>query len=104
MDSPTTIVIIIALFAVISIAAFAIFRRRTRLSIKAPLGIGLELEASNEPTPPAPGVIVRDATSREGGLVAEDSTGRGALAERVETKDDILVSSGPPPGESDPKV
>jgi hypothetical protein len=102
MDSSTAVVIIVALFAVIAIAAFAVFRRRGKVSIKAPFGTGLELEASNEPTPSPPGVRVKDAKSRAGGLVAEDSTGRGAEVEGVEVQDDILVSSSPPQT-SDPK-
>jgi len=101
MDSSA--IIIIALFAIVIVAAFLVFRQRGRVNIRGPFDTGLELDASNEPTPPSPGVRVRDATSEGGGLLAEDGTGRGADVEKVKVKDDILVSSSPPPS-ADPKA
>jgi hypothetical protein len=50
-----------------------------------------------------PGVRIRDAKSRGGGLVAEDRTGRGADVQQVETQGDIRVSSTPAEAGSDPK-
>jgi hypothetical protein len=87
---------VIALFAVIIVAAFLVFRSRGKVSIKGPFGTGLDLDASNEPKPATPGVTVKDAKSRQGGLLAEDRTGRGADVEGVEVHDDILVTSTPP--------
>lgn len=104
MDSTVAVVIIIGFFSIIAVAAFLIFRRRSHIDIKGPFGTGMELDASNEPDVPGPGVRVKDAKSREGGLVAEDSTGDGAEVEQVDTKDDILVSSKPPKEDTDPKA
>jgi LPXTG-motif cell wall-anchored protein len=103
MDS-TVVIVVIGLFALIVIAAFLVFRRRGKVKIKGPFGMGLDVDVSNEPEPAPPAVEVSDARSREGGLLAEDRTGRGATVERVDTKDDILVSSESSEGESGPKA
>jgi hypothetical protein len=97
----TTVAVVIALFALIVVAAFLVFRQRSKVGIKGPLGTGLELDASNQP---APGVEVEDAKSRAGGLVADDQTGRGAKVKGVEVQDDILVSSTPPHEQAGPKA
>jgi hypothetical protein len=99
----TTIAVIIAIFALVAVAAFLVFRQRAKVRIKGPLGTGLEVDASNQPAPPTPGVRVEDAKSRKGGLVADDQTGRGADVRKVEVEDDILVSSTPPGERPGPK-
>ncbi len=99
----TTIAIIIAIFALVAVAAFLVFRQRAQVRIKGPLGTGLEVDASDQPPPPTPGVRVEDAKSRKGGLVADDQTGRGADVRQVEVEDDILVSSTPPAETPSPK-
>ena len=99
----TSIVIIIAIFALVIVAAFIVFRQRAKVKIKGPLGTGLDLDASNQPEPPTPAVRVKDAKSEAGGLLADDQTGRGADVESVEVHDDILVSSTPPQEDPDPK-
>jgi len=101
MDNTT--VLIIAIFALIIIAAFFVFRQRARVGIKGPFGTGLKLDASNDPLPPTPGVKVETARSRGGGLMADDQTGRGAEVKDVEVQDDILVTSAPPRKDTDPK-
>ncbi|MEW5989588.1 MAG: hypothetical protein AB1791_23410 [Chloroflexota bacterium] len=98
-----TAVIIVVIFAVIVVAAFAVYRRRSEVKIRGPLGTGLELKASNKGKESQPGVKVEDATSRRGGLLAEDKTGRGVDAKRIDTADDILLSSSPPSAD-DPKA
>ena len=97
----TTAAVIIALFALIIVAAFLVFRQRSRVEIKGPLDTGLKLDASNQP---APAVEVKGAKSAGGGLVADDRTGRGAKVEDVEVQDDILVSSAPPSEPPAPKA
>jgi hypothetical protein len=96
------IVIIIALFAVIVVAAFLVYRSRARVHITGPAGTSLDINATNDPVPPTPAVVVKDAKSSAGGLVAEDNTGRGVNVEKVEVKDDILATSTPP--KQDPKA
>jgi hypothetical protein len=101
--SPEAIIVIIALFAVVAVAAFFVFRHRAKVDIKGPLGTGLHINASNDPPPIDPAVVVEDAASRRGGLKADDETGRGAQVRRVEVDKDIEVSSRPSGG-TDPKA
>jgi hypothetical protein len=98
-----TIAVVIAIFALVVVAAFLVFRQKAQVRIKGPLGTGLEVDASNQPAPPPPGVSVEDAKSRKGSLVADDQTGRGAHVRQVEVEDDILVSSTPPAEPPSPK-
>ena len=97
----TTLAVVIAIFALVVVAAFIVYRQQSRVNIKGPLGTGLELDASNQP---APAVQVEDAKSRKGGLVADDQTGRGAAVRRVEVEGDILASSTPPEEPPAPKA
>lgn len=101
MDT-NVIAIVIAIFALIVVAAFLVFRQRGRVEIKGPLDIGLKLDASNEPPPLTPGVEMEGVKSRGGGLLAEDKTGRGLKAKDVDVKGDILVSSEPPGPKAQP--
>ena len=111
MDTTTAIVIIVAIFALIAIAYLLIFRRQGKMNIDTPLG-KLNIEGSNEDSrPPAqttdeqqPGVSVKGVTSRSGGLLAEDRTGRGAVAEDVDVETDVLISSENPGEKPDPKA
>ena len=96
----TTTIVIIAILACIVVAAFLVYRSRARVSLKGPLGTGLEIDASNQPaatpTPPQVGVHVEDAKSTGGGILAQDQTGKGTLVRRVEVQDDIIATSAPP--------
>ena len=98
MDATTGTIIIIALFAVIVVAAFLVFRQRGKVSIKGPLGTGLELDASNQPPATPPAVQVKNVKAKKGGLLAEDGTGRGVLVDGAEVQDDILAISLPDHG------
>lgn len=51
MDSNSTAIIVVAVFALVTIAAFLVFRRRGSVEIKGPLDMGLKLDVSNEPGP-----------------------------------------------------
>jgi hypothetical protein len=94
MDNSTMIVVIV-LFASVVIVGLLIFRR-VRAKIKGPAGTGLEIDASNEPASPSPGVRVREAKSRSGGLAARDETGRGVKVSKVEVERGITATSTPP--------
>ena len=89
-------------FIIVAVAFLLITRRRggkqkTNIKLKAP---GVSLDASTEASPDA-GVVVEDATSKTGGLTAEDKSGRGIRATRIETQQDIvLVNSAPPVAEA----
>ena len=90
------LLLVVVLLALVAIFAFTVFRKRAKVSMKGPAGTGLDIDASNESAAAAPGVSVKDAKSRSGGLVAEDATGRGAEVEKVRVEGDIKVTSAPP--------
>jgi len=98
MDTTTSVVV--AILACIVVAAFLVYRSKARVSLKGPGGVGLEIDASNQPqtgaAAPTPGVQIEDAKTTGGGILAEDQTGKGAAIRHVEAKGDILASSTPP--------
>jgi hypothetical protein len=104
MDTNLTVAIVIIIFALIVVAAFMVFRQRAKVEIKGPGDTGLKLDASNAPPPLIPGVTIEGAKSRQGGLVADDQTGRGVNLKDIDTQDDILATSAPPKPDGDPKV
>ena len=90
----TTIIIVVAIFALIVIGAFVVYPK-VKVRIKAG-GMGLDIDGSNNQPPARPGVHIADAVSREGGLIATDKTGSGVNVERVNTRDTIHASSEEP--------
>jgi len=98
MDTSTAVVLVIALFAIIVVAAFIVFRRQSKVRIRGPWGTGLEVDGTNEPQPEphTPGAQAEGIASRSGGLLVDDRTGQGAVARDVDVEDDVIVSSSPP--------
>ena len=103
MDTSTAVVLVVALFAVVIIAAIAVYRRRIRAGIKTPFG-QLNLEGSNEPPASRPGASIKDVESRRGGVLADDHTGRGAEVSTAKAEKDIVARSAPPSEETGPKA
>ena len=103
MDKTTVALIGLGIVALAFIAFFVVFRSKGKGKIKGPFGIGLDVEGSNQAAPD-PAVTVKDATSRKGGLSADDATGRGANVERVDVESDIRVSSSAPWDKKPPKA
>ena len=113
LDGTTALVIIVVIFAIVTLASMARYRRRGEAQIEVG-GAKVTVKGENEPTPnktaaspqvaaPAPssvpdrpGVNISDAKSG-GGILAEDKIGKGVNIERVETQKDILASSENPP-------
>ena len=96
-------VIVAAIFAVVIVIALLLFRRRVKATLSGPFKSKLAIDASN-PDPQTPGAVVEDATSRRGSIKAEDHTGKGAVARRVEAEGDISATSSPPEGHPGPKA
>jgi hypothetical protein len=88
-----TIVLVIAIFALIVVATFLVFRKRGKVKINAPLGLGLEVDASNQTTEKKPAIQISDAESTGGGILAEDNQGNGVEINRVKVADDIIATS-----------
>ncbi len=93
MTTTIAAVLIVIVFALIVIATFIVHRQRNKIKIKGPLGTGLELDSSNDPTPSQAAIKAEGIKSREGGLMADDQTGRGIDVKQVDVKDDVLLGS-----------
>lgn len=92
MDS-NSIVIIIALFAIMVVASFLVFRKSIKAKINVPLGMKLDLDASNQAAETKPAIEISDAESSKGGILAEDNQGGGVEIKRVKVADDIIATS-----------
>lgn len=89
----STVIFIIALFAVVIIAAFLVFRKRGKVKIEAPLGMKLEIDAENQSQEKAAAIKISDAESAGGGILAEDRQGGGIEINKVKVADDIIATS-----------
>jgi hypothetical protein len=104
MDTNTMIVLVIAIFAVLVLAAFFIYRQRAKVNINGPHGIGLGLDASNDQTTTSTGAIIEDAKTTEGNVRSVDETGSGAVIRRAEAKGDIEAINRNPTAGNGPKA
>lgn len=96
-----SIVLIVAIFLIIFIRSR---QGRLKVSAKLPFSIELGAEGSKEEPTITPAIRVKGATSREGGVVADDQTGRGIDAEQLDARDDVLLTSVPPKSDQNPKA
>lgn len=55
--------IVIALFAIVIIATFLVFRQRGKVKINAPLGLKLDIDAANQTPENKPAIKITDAKS-----------------------------------------
>ena len=103
----TTAVIVLALLVILALGFFLIFRRRGKVNLKGPLGTAIELEGSNDPAVPAPGVKARDITAETGSVSAKDKSGRGVDVARIMAHKNVTLTNEAPGGSSggtpDPK-
>jgi hypothetical protein len=102
VDTTIGTIIVVAIVALIVIALIIRFRQRLGFDWRLPFGINLKAEGSNDNIQPAVGIRATKIVSREGGVVADDATGRGVDATDINAKDDVLLSSKPAPT-NDPK-
>jgi len=103
VDTNVAALLAVGLLALVAIGFFVVFRRRGRIEVHGPFGTKLKAEGSNEPAAPAPAVRGKDIVSEAGNVTAQDKTGRGVETEKVRAKQDVRLSSEPPPGERPPK-
>lgn len=85
-----------SIFAIIAIFSFVVYQQRGEAEIKL-FGMSLKIKGSNEKPQPKPAIAAKDIISREGGLLADDGTGQGIEIEKVDVKDDVLLSSNNSP-------
>lgn len=95
MDTATVTIIIVIIFALIAIFSFVVYQKSGEAEIKV-LGMSLKIKGSNEIPQSKPAISAKDIVSREGGLLADDGTGQGIEIEKVNVKDDVLLSSNNP--------
>jgi hypothetical protein len=98
------VVIVVIVLAVVVIASFIGFRRRSKVDMIGPFGTKLSMESSNDPPPTTPGIKIGTALSHEGDTITEDQTGRGIEAERLEAKRDVRTTLSQPEDTPNPKV
>lgn len=92
MDTATVTIIVVIIFALVAIFSFIAYQQRGEAEIKI-LGMSLKTRGSNEIPQSKPAISAKDIVSREGGLLADDGTGQGIEIEKVNVKDDVLLSS-----------
>lgn len=95
MDTTTGAVIIVIVLALVAVGLFLRFRQRGRIELSGPFGTGLKAEGSNDNPQQVVGIRANKVISREGGVVADDATGRGVDATDINARDDVLLSSKP---------
>ena len=103
MDTLTLLISVIAIFAIIIIVAFLVFRQRGKVEIKGPLGTQLNLNASNDLPPLSPGVKADGVVSQSGNIEIVDETGRGVDTRDIRAKKDVQISSVQSKGNTSPK-
>jgi hypothetical protein len=64
--------------------------KKSKAQVKGPFGMSVRAESSSEVTP---GIKIDGAISEAGGLTAEDQTGRGVDARKIQTKTDISLTN-----------
>ena len=90
---PTSIILIVALFAIIIVSGFLVFRKSVKAKINVPLGMKMKLDASNQITKKKPAIRISEAEISEVGILAEDNHGRGVEINKVNVEDDIIATS-----------
>lgn len=95
-----TIIIVIGILALIVIGLLIRFRQNVKIAFQA-LGVKFQADGTN-PQENQFGIRVRDISSKKGGVLLDDSTGKGVDVERIHVEDDILISSSGK-NDTDPK-
>ncbi len=87
MSSLEIALLTVAIFALLAIAAFRVFRQRAKIKIKGPVGTGFDMDASNDHA----AIKAEGVKSRSGGFSGVDSTGVGIDLKNVDVDKDVRV-------------
>lgn len=93
MNAYSVVIIVIVTFALLVIAAFAVYKLRIKARIKGPFNTEVEISGSNEQPQSEPLVSIKDVKSRSGGLSVDEHTGGGISVHNAEVETDIIVKS-----------
>jgi hypothetical protein len=102
MDTNTTLILVIALLALVAVAAFLVFRQRGNVEIKGPLGTGLKVDGSNQAAPPQ-GAVVKDARAGRN-IRAQTDEGQARVSRAIAESGDIEALRGTKQGDDGPKA
>ena len=102
MDINTLLLLLLIVLAIVAIAGFISYRRRSRLSIKGPLGTGMEMEGSNEVAPQNPAIKTGDIKAGQDARLL-DETEKGINTRDIEAARDLEIRASTRPGTYDPK-
>lgn len=94
-----SVLVLIALAIMVIAIVVVLFRRNTgsvQVKVKGPGGMGADVSASNQRAPTPPAAVVKGSTSRKGGILAKDGSGRGALVEDCEAEQHVMATVTPP--------
>jgi len=92
LDTTTASVIIIGILALVVIIGFFLYRKSGNTEIKGPFGTGVKFDGKNDSSSNS-GIKAKGLKSQEGGISADDTTGKGIEIEDAHAKDDIILSS-----------
>lgn len=92
LDTTTASVIIIGIFALVVIIGFFLYRKSGNAEIKGPFGTGVKFDGKNNSSNSG-GIKAKGLKSQEGGISADDATGKGIEIVNANAKDDIILSS-----------
>src|ERR1043166_3811695 len=96
MSQTVATVLVVALLALIVIVVANLFRGNIKTKLKGPFGTKLDIEGTNPSAADQAALHAKGIISREGGISAEDTTGRGINAEDFDAKLDVHLSTGNP--------
>lgn len=92
-NTALVIIIVIALFALIVVSTFHVFRKRGKVKISAPLEMKLDIDTVNQTPEKKPAIKISEAESSDGGILVEDNQGGGVEINKVKVADDIIATS-----------
>ena len=100
MDTGTLVVVVVAIFALVIVGAFLVFRSRAKVKIDSPIG-GMSLDASDERKP---AIKMEDVTAKKGSVTATDKTGSGVEMKTVQAGKDVTATSGDESKKAGPRI
>jgi len=104
METNTVVIVVVGVFALLVIILACSGRWSKFVArIKAPLGLGLNVAATDNTRASPQGAKIEGSVSKQGSITADDSTGAGASIRDCTAKQDITAKTAAPGGGPGPK-